>query len=80
MAERQASLEPPVEVLRWAGGPPMYCAMVGRQPWIDRISDVSAATKPPGFQLEVGVKAQGISASMSEAGWPAAMASSVVFR
>ena len=39
MAERQASLEPPVEVLRWAGGPPMFCAIAGRQPWIDRISD-----------------------------------------
>ena len=39
MAERQASLEPPVEVLSWAGGPPMFCAIAGRQPWIDRISD-----------------------------------------
>ena len=39
MAERQASLEPPVEVLRWAGGPPMFRAIAGRQPWIDRISD-----------------------------------------
>ena len=39
MAERQASLEPPVDVLRWAGGPPMFCAIAGRQPWIDRISD-----------------------------------------
>ena len=39
MAERQASLEPPVEVLRWAGGAPMFCAIAGRQPWIDRISD-----------------------------------------
>ena len=39
MIERQASLEPPVEVLTWAGGPPMLCAVAGRQPWIDRISD-----------------------------------------
>ena len=41
---------------------------------------VSGASTPPGFQLEAGVMAQGISASMSEAGCPAAMASSVALR
>ncbi len=41
---------------------------------------ISGAVTPPGFQLDAGVKAQGISASISEAGWPAAMASSVAFR
>ena len=41
---------------------------------------VSGASPPPGFQLDAGVKAQGISASISEAGWPAAMASSVALR
>ena len=44
----------------------------------DRI--VSGAVTPPGFQLEAGVKAQGVSSSMSKAGWPAAMASSVALR
>ena len=34
----------------------------------DRKGGVSSS---PGFQLEAGVKAQGISASISEAGWPA---------
>ena len=42
--------------------------------------DVSGAPTPPGFQREIGVKAQGSSRSMSEAGWPAAMASSVALR
>ena len=42
--------------------------------------DVSGVSTPPGFQREIGVKAQGSSRSMSEAGWPAAMASSVALR
>ena len=41
---------------------------------------VSGVSTPPGFQREIGVKAQGSSRSMSEAGWPAAMASSVALR
>ena len=41
---------------------------------------VSGVATPRGLQLEAGVKAQGISASMSEAGWPLAMASSVALR
>ena len=41
---------------------------------------VSGAPTPSGFQREIGVKAQGSSRSMSEAGWPAAMASSVALR
>ena len=41
---------------------------------------VSGASAPPGFQLEIGVKAQGSSRSISEAGWPLAMASSVALR
>ena len=47
--------------------------------WIEEMH-VSGAPTPSGFQREIGVKAQGSSRSMSEAGWPAAMASSVVFR
>ena len=41
---------------------------------------VSGVSTPPGFQREIGVKAQGSSRSISEAGWPLAMASSVAFR
>jgi len=41
---------------------------------------VSGVVTPPGSQLDAGVKAQGISASISEAGWPAAIASSVALR
>ena len=39
MVERGASLEHRSEVLTWGSGPQMLCAIVGRQPWIDRISD-----------------------------------------
>ena len=42
--------------------------------------DVSGVATPRGLQREAGVKAQGIRASMSEAGWPVAMASSVALR
>ena len=41
---------------------------------------VSGVSTPPGFQREIGVKAQGSSRSISEAGWSLAMASSVAFR
>ena len=41
---------------------------------------VSGAPTPPGFQREIGVKTQGSSRSISEAGWPLAMASSVALR
>ena len=39
MVERQASLQARTEEWTWGGGPPMLCAIAGRQPWIDRISD-----------------------------------------
>ena len=39
MYEREASLEPRTEVLMGGSGPLMFCAITGRQPWIDRISD-----------------------------------------
>ena len=38
MVEREASLEPRTGET-WGGGPQMACAIAGRQPWIDRISD-----------------------------------------
>ena len=41
---------------------------------------VSGVATPPGYQLEFAVKAQGSSRSISEAGWPLAMASSVALR
>ena len=49
-----------------------------RSKWF--VPSVSGVSTPPGFQREIGVKAQGSSRSMSEAGWPAAMASSVALR
>ena len=39
MYEPQASVEPRTEELAWGCTPPMFCAITGRQPWIDRISD-----------------------------------------
>ena len=39
MVERQVSVDPLVEVMEWAGDPPVLCAITARQPWIDRISD-----------------------------------------
>ena len=39
MVERQASPKPPTEVLSRGAVPPTICAVAGRQPWIDRISD-----------------------------------------
>ena len=39
MDERQASLDFHTEVLTRGGGSPVFCAIAGRQPWIDRISD-----------------------------------------
>ncbi len=39
MVEREASLEPRTAEWTWGGGPLMLCAITGRQPWIDRISD-----------------------------------------
>ena len=42
--------------------------------------NVSDAPAPPGYQLDVGVEARSSSRSISEAGWPSAIASSVAFR
>ena len=39
MYEPQASLDPRTELLTWGCAPPMFCAVTGRQPWVDRISD-----------------------------------------
>lgn len=39
MVEREAFLELRTEDWSWGGGPLMLCAIAGRQPWIDRISD-----------------------------------------
>lgn len=39
MVEREATLEPRTGVWTWGVGPPVFCAIAGRQPWIDRISD-----------------------------------------
>ena len=39
MVEREASLESRTEEWTWGGGPQVLCALAGRQPWIDRISD-----------------------------------------
>ncbi|MCZ0953914.1 MAG: helix-turn-helix domain-containing protein [Rhodospirillaceae bacterium] len=39
MVERQESLDFDTDVLTRGGDPPVFCAIAGRQPWIDRISD-----------------------------------------
>lgn len=39
MVERQACLEARTGEWTWGGGPTVLCAIAGRQPWIDRISD-----------------------------------------
>ena len=39
MVERDALLEHRTGEWTWGGGPQVLCALAGRQPWIDRISD-----------------------------------------
>ena len=39
MVGQEALLEPRSEAWAWGGDPVLLCAIAGRQPWIDRISD-----------------------------------------